>query len=151
MVRQRVIETGVLLALAVLAIGDGLVVSGQKSATQVSGATVGGYEMLLGALLAVFGVAYALRYRREKGLDWKSEPNTGRVFLAFGILMVYALAMPYLGYMLSTALVLVALLRFFSPYRLGPVIVASCLVAVGTAWLWAELVIALPTGFIPWP
>lgn len=151
MVLQRVVETGLLLVLAVVAIGDGLAVSGQKSATQVSGATVGGYEILLGALLAVFMVAYLLRFGREKGLDWKNETNIGRVFLAFGILLVYALVMPLLGYMLSTALVLIVLLRFFSPYRLGPVIAASCLAAVGTTWLWAELVIALPTGFIPWP
>ncbi len=151
MARQRVVETGLLLALAIVAIGDGLAVSGQKSATQVSATMVGGYEMLLGVILVVFVIAYLLRFGREKGLDWKSETGIGRVFLAFGILLVYALAMPFLGYMLSTALVLIALLRFFSPYRLLPEVAASCLVAFGTAWLWAELVIALPPGFIPWP
>jgi hypothetical protein len=150
-VRQRVIESGVLLVLAVVTLGDGVRVLSLETATQIKSVQAGGYEMLLGGILAILAIAYLLRWGRQPGLDWRAEVGLNRVFIAFVILSAYAIAMPFLGYMLSTAIFLFALLRIFSTYRPILSLVVSCLVAVSSAWLCAELAIFLPTGFIPWP
>lgn len=151
MVRQRLVESALLIALSVAALIDSLRVFGLKSATQTQAAHVAGYEMLLGGLLVCLTIIYLLRDGRVPGHDWANEKGLARAFVAFGILLAYALTLPFLGYMLGTALVLIALLRIFSSYRLVPIVALSSLGCVGSAWLWAELVIALPKGFIPWP
>ena len=151
MVRQRVFESGLFLILGFAAILDAVRLAGLKSATGIPATHAAGYQLLLGCLLVPLAIAYLLRQGREPGQDWRLDSGLKRLLLGFAILMLYALAMDALGYTLSTALALIALLRAFSPYRLAPVAVLSCLTAVGSAWLWAALVIALPRGFIPWP
>ncbi len=151
MVRQRVVESALLIALGTIAVIDSLRVFGLQSATRAQAAHVAAYEMLLGGLLVSLTIFYFLRDGRVPGYDWRNEKGMTRAFGAFGILLAYALTLPSLGYMLGTALVLIALLRIFSSYRLVPIVALSSLGAVGSAWLWAELVIALPKGLIPWP
>ncbi len=151
MVGQRVIESGVLLILAVVALGDGVSVLFAETATPINSVQAGGYEILLGGILAILAIAYLLRWGRQPGLDWRAEIGLKRVATVFVLLSAYAAAMPSLGYMLSTALFLFALLRFLGTFRPILSLVLSCLVAISSAWLCAELAIFLPTGFIPWP
>jgi hypothetical protein len=71
--------------------------------------------------------------------------------IAILILLAYTLLMPVLGYLLSTVLALVVYLRIFGKYRWTFILGFSCVVSIGSAWLWDWLAIMLPTGPLPWP
>jgi len=146
-VRVKSFEVVALLTLAAVVALDGIGLA-RRSAEHLRALEAGGYEILLGVILAGLTVAYWIR---ESGTVWISGPGGRYVLIAFGFLAAYALAMPYLGYLLCTVLVVVAYMRFLGGYRWRFSLAFAITFGVGSAWLWAWLIIILPQGIIPWP
>jgi len=106
---------------------------------------------LLGALLVVRGVASS--GARGDGVDAEEErprgPRLARAGAAFALLVAYVGAMPVLGYLVSTGLVLAALAWLFGLRR--PLVLA--LLAIGTPPLLFyffryTLLVLLPIGSV---
>jgi hypothetical protein len=152
MVRQRAVEASVLLTLAAAALWDGGRLVLLERASQPQALEAGGYEIVLAGLLACLAVLYWKRERLRPGLDWKAEYGRCKVLIGFAILAGCVAAMPYLGYLLSTAVLFVAYLRMFSSYRWLFILAMTVVAAVGSAWLWTAVDLSLPQGiFLPWP
>jgi len=152
MARQTAVEVGVLLTVATAALWDGgrLILLERRSQPQALEA--GGYEILLASLLACLAVLYWRRERLRPGVDWKAEHGLRKVLVGFTTLAGCVAAMPYLGYLLSTAVLFVAYLRMFSSYRWLSILAITVVASVGSAWLWAAVDLLLPQGiFLPWP
>ena len=145
--RLKTVETLILVALASLVLWDGVRLASRYK-EHLRAMEAGGYEILLGLLLAALTLLY---WRRETGTRWAWGTGGRHVAGAFGILAVYTVALPPLGYLLSTVLAVLAYMRFLGSYGW----IASLLFAggfsVSSAWLWAWLAIALPQGILPWP
>jgi len=92
-----------------------------------------------------------LYWIRETRAGWTDAQGGRNVVTAFGILAGYAIVMPYLGYLLSTLLVTVAYMRGLGGYRWRISLIFAVVFAVGSAWLWARLIIVVPQGPLPWP
>lgn|GEM_PF-7114739 len=151
--RATWMESGTLIVLGIIAIWDGVGIAGQTSKYKLAELS-GGYEAMLGALLVIASVTYVTRERTRMpsiAPDQRLSGGLLRVFTALTILAAYLLIMPLLGYMLSTAFVLVAYIRFFSSYRWTSIIAYSCLFAVGTTYVWVLAQLTMPQGVIPWP
>ena len=145
--RIKPFEVVVLFILSATVAWDGIGLAG-RSAEHLRALEAGGYEILLGVILAGLTVVYWIR---ESGTVWISGPGGRYVIAAFGFLAVYALAMPYLGYLLCTVMVVVAYMRVFGRYRWRFSLAFAIAFGVGSAWLWAWLIIILPQGILPWP
>ena len=140
-------EVIILLTLSAVVAWDGIRLA-RRSAEHLRALEAGGYEILLGVVLAALTVLYWIR---EPGTVWTGGRGERYVTIAFGILVAYALLMPYLGYLLSSVLVVVVYMRVLGGYRWGFSLIFAVALAVSSAWLWAWLVIILPQGFFPWP
>ena len=152
MARQRAVEASVLLTVAAAALWDGARLILLERRSQPQALEAGGYEILVAGLLACLTVLYWRRERLRPGLDWKAEYGLRKVLLGFAILAGCVAAMPYLGYLLSTAMLFVAYLRMFSSYRWLSILAMTVVAAVGSAWLWTVVDLMLPQGiFLPWP
>ncbi len=145
--RTKPIEIGVLMTLSVVVIADGIALASTWK-ERMRALESGGFEILLGVLLAVFTYVY---WRREPGEDWDNSHGAIYVAAAFGILCGYVLLMPHLGYLLSTLLAVTAYMRGLANYRWVSSIAFATVFAVGSAWFWAKLIIVLPQGILPWP
>jgi len=149
---QASVESVTLLALSAVVLWDSSQIMTQVQSGKAG--LAGGYELLLGAVLASLALIYWLRSRRasmDPSIHWRAEQGIRWVIIGAGILIVYIFMMPFLGYMLSTILVFAAYMRVYSPYGWLLTVAASCAVGVSTAWLWSSLAILLPQGFVPWP
>lgn len=145
--RIKVFEIWVLFGLAALVVGDGLALASTWQ-ERMRALESGGYEMLLGVALAGLTVLYWIR---EAGVRWDSDHGARHVTSAFAILCGYVVVMPHLGYLLSTLVAVTAFMRGFGRYRWWSTLAFAIVFAVGTAWFWAEVVIVLPHGILPWP
>lgn len=143
--RIKTFELLFLSAMSVLVVIDGIVLAGLD---RMRAGEAGGYVIFLGILLA--GLT-ALYWSKDVTSEWPASEGIRYVAIAFGILVLYAIALPYLGYMLSTFLVTIAYMRGLSDYRWLPTVAFALPFAVGTAWLWKSLVIVVPQGLLPWP
>jgi hypothetical protein len=144
-VRIKQIEVGILFAISVVVIGDGIVLT---NLDRMRAGESGGYEILIGVILAGLTALYMLR---DIAAGWTGGPGGRHVVAAFGILAAYAFVMPHLGYLLSTLVATVAFMRGLSGYRWLPSLAFAIVFAVGTAWFWAWLVVIVPQGILPWP
>lgn len=145
--RIKPLEICILLTLAAVVVGDGIVLASTWK-ERMRALESGGYEILLGVTLAGLTVLYWIR---EPGIRWVHAHGTGHVAAAFGILCGYVLVMPYLGYLLSTLMAVGAYMWGLGNYRWVSSLAFATAFAVGTAWFWAKLVIVLPQGILPWP
>ncbi len=145
LVRIKQIEVGILFALSAIVVMDGMVLT---NLDRMRAGESGGYEILIGLILASLTVLY---WFRGSAGEWTGGPGGRYVAAAFGILAAYAFIMPHLGYLLSTLLVTVAYMRGLSGYRWLPSLAFSVVFAIGTAWFWAWLVVVVPQGILPWP
>lgn len=148
---QKAVEAVTLLALAAVALWDGLRLRIQVGESQTGAIEAGDYELLLALLLAGLVLLYWMRAGGGTAVDWKAEKGVGRVATGFGFVLVGVAAMPYLGYLLCTALMFMAFLHCFSRYRWFTSLAVSVVVAAGSAWLWASVGLVLPQGIVPWP
>lgn len=145
--RLKPVELIVLFAVAATVLWDGVGLASRYK-EHLRAAEAGGYEILLGALLLALTILY---WRREQGTLWVGGRGGRYVAFAFGILIVYTLTMPYLGYLLGTALAVTAYVRILGGYRWVPSLIFACALSISSAWLWAWLAIMLPQGILPWP
>lgn len=145
--RIKVFEVWVLFALAVVVIGDGVVLASQWK-ERMRALESGGFEILVGVGLVCLTALY---WFRESQDQWERNEGGHHVAISFGILAGYALLMPHLGYLLATLVAVVAYMRVFGGYRWPVSLGFASVFAVGTAWFWAKLVIILPQGIVPWP
>lgn len=145
--RLKTVETLILVALASLVLWDGVGLASRYK-EHLRAMEAGGYEILLGLLLAALTLLYWLR---ETGPGWAWGVGGRHVIGAFGILAAYAVAMPPLGYLASTGLAVLAYMRFLGRYGWLFSLFFAGGFSVGSAWLWAWLAIALPQGILPWP
>ncbi|MDP6883215.1 MAG: tripartite tricarboxylate transporter TctB family protein [Rhodospirillales bacterium] len=139
------IEVGILFALSTIVVIDGLVLT---NLDRMRAGESGGYEILIGLILATLTVLY---WFRGSAGEWTGGPGGRHVVAAFAILAAYAFIMPHLGYLLSTLLVTVAYMRGISGYRWLPSLAFAVVFAIGTAWFWAWLIVMVPQGILPWP
>jgi len=148
---QKAVEAVTLLALAAVALWDGLRLRIQVGGSQTGAVEAGNYELLLGLLLATLVLLYWVREGGGATVDWGAEKGVGRVALGFGLVLVGVAAMPYLGYLLCTAFMFMAFLHCFSRYRWFTSLAVSTVAAAGSAWVWASVGLVLPQGIVPWP
>ncbi len=145
--RSKSIESVILMLLALTATGEGIRIIIQQAA-KLRGFQAGGYLVLIGLLLAGMTVLY---WRREPEHPWDAGDGTRWVMIATLILGGYTLLLPLLGYLLSSLIAFVIYLRVFGRYRWRFILGLSCVLSVGSAWLWDRLAIGLPSGPLPWP
>jgi hypothetical protein len=146
-VRLKTVETLILGALASLVVWDGVHLASRYK-EHLRAMEAGGYEILLGLLLAALTILY---WRYETGTRWVWGMGGRHVAGAFGILAAYSLALPPLGYLVSTALTVLAYMQILGGYGWLSSLLFAGGFSVGSAWLWAWLAIALPQGILPWP
>jgi len=146
-VRLKAVELIVLFTVAAAVLWDGARLASRYK-EHLRAAEAGGYEILLGALLSALAILY---WRREESTLWVGGRGERHVAFAFGILAVYTLAMPHLGYLLSTGLAVTAYVRILGGYGWAPSLIFACVLSISSAWLWARIAIMLPQGVLPWP
>ncbi len=137
--RLRLIESLMLLLLALLAIWDGgrIIVSKRR---MLGAMEAGAWIALLGLLLVALCVAHWLSLSREEmrpASSWRDEPGLRRVAAGSALLVGYVAAIDFVGYVLATAMFLVLCFRIFGAYRWAYVLVASTALAIGSLYLWA--------------
>jgi putative tricarboxylic transport membrane protein len=66
--------------------------------------------IILGMLSLVFIIVKGFRQNKEAVPLWVSRGNRNRVLLTFGMLMIYAIGLPYLGFLVSTFFLIFVLL-----------------------------------------
>jgi hypothetical protein len=149
--RESRIVIPVLLLLSSAAVWDGLRIIlryWKKPASREAGA----YLVLLSVLLGSLTLAYCLRVRKVTPENRPiEEGNVHRIWIALSMLGGYAVLMDFLGYLLSTALFLVAYLRVFGHYRWMPILTGAAIAAGSSAYTWAKVGLMLPRGILPWP
>ncbi len=131
--------------MSIVVIVDGIVLAGLD---RMRAGEAGAYEILLGTSLAAMTALY---WSKDVTSQWPASEGIRYVAIAFGILVFYAFTLPHLGYLLSTLVVTIAYMRRLSGYGWMPTVAFAVAFSVGTAWLWAWLVIIVPQGILPWP
>jgi hypothetical protein len=151
-VRLVWVEGCLVLVVAVIAISNGLQVMVLNS-SKFGAREAGGYVVLIGLLLIFLAAVHLMQsYKRGGGpsVNWGPGGTIHWIPITIGLFAGYVLMMDYLGYMVSTAIFLVACLRVFGTYPWVPVIVSSSVVSLGLTYLWEELGLVLPRSILPW-
>lgn len=104
---------------------------------------------VVAALLAGFLLWEALTWSEHADVDWPDREGLRRVVLACVLLWAFLLAMPWLGFTVAAALLMLAMLLGVQRRRLIPSL-ATTVITVAGAWglFIAWLQIKLPLG--PW-
>jgi putative tricarboxylic transport membrane protein len=154
------IESDRRTALATMALGALLVILGVVVLVQAArldnrGETVGPATgpWVVGALLFVVGVLLAIRGRRDMGVWEVSEHTTPqdwlRMVILFGVLIGYAVVMPFLGYVVSATLLFGATaIVLGAPARLRAFAYGWCVAVLVFLVFDIGIGISLPAG--PW-
>lgn len=108
---------------------------------------------VLGSLLFVVGVLVVARGRRDMGVWEASEHTTGqdwvRMLSLLGVLVAYAIVMPFLGYVVSSTLLFGATAVLLgAPHRLRAFAYGWCVAALVFLAFDIGIGLALPSG--PW-
>jgi putative tricarboxylic transport membrane protein len=86
--------------------------------------------------------------RRGLGILWKGL-EAGKVIYVLSLLVVYALVLKYLGFLVSTFLLLALLFRVKATYRLLKIIILALLITAGSYLLFEVwLKVQLPKGIL---
>ena len=144
---QRLPELVIFLVLIGLSVWDGLRIYQRP---RIGAAEAGSWLIGIAVLLAGFVLLYVIQLLRaapQKGGAGRLRP----VAMGAGLLLLYAMLMPVLGYMIATALFTAAYLIVFGRYAIGRSVLAACVFAVVTANVWSMLQLTLPQGLVPWP
>lgn len=144
---KKRVELAVLSLVAITALAEGVRIM-TRHATSLRAFEAGGYLALLGGLLVGLAIVYGIREPAER---WEGGQGVRWVLAAMALLVAYALALPVLGYLVSTALAFTAYLRIFSSYRWVPILAFAGGMSLASAWLWTSLAVILPQGILPWP
>jgi len=144
---KKRVELAVLSLVAITALAEGVRIM-IRHATSLRAFEAGGYLALLGGLVVGLAIVYGIREPPER---WEGGQGVRWVLVAMALLVAYALALPVLGYLVSTVLAFVAYLRIFSSYRWVFIVTFACGMSLASAWLWTFLAVILPQGILPWP
>lgn len=130
---------GVLVALGALALVEALRVRDEWQGARLMPAVVGGLLLLLGAAHPwARPVAHA---------EWPEPPGGRRVGAVFAVLVLYVVALPWLGFLPATALFLLALLRALGAFSWVGAIALTVAIALGTHVVFRHwLGMPLPSG-----
>jgi hypothetical protein len=140
--RRAIVQGIVLVALGLIAIVEALRLKDDWQGAKLMPAVIG-------AVLVVLGVAH---FRlREARAPWPDAASAARVLLIFGTLALYVAALPGLGFLLSTALFVLVVIRTLGEFSWPRTAVATVLIAgsshvVFKHWLGMALPIG-PLGF----
>ncbi len=85
--------------------------------------------LILGGLVLGLGLLHALRRRKPCPVSFPAGPILARMGLSLGVLFLYWLLLPPMGYCVSTFLASLALFRLFGGYRLWVCLLAAVLMA----------------------
>jgi hypothetical protein len=151
--RIRLLEIFILLAVGCVSLWDGVRII-RDNPHVIGAAGSGGWLIFVASLLVVFVGLYAFVPSVAPPVK-QSESMTGEnlraVAIAAALLFALVIALPKLGYLISSFLFLVIYIWYFGRYRL-PVIMGSAAVAcIASAFLWAELGLRVPRGILHWP
>lgn len=145
--RQKSIESALLMAVGLIAAGEGLRII-LRHTEKLRALEAGCYLAVTGVLLLAVTTVY---WRSTPDTEWKAGPGIRWVITAMLILVAYAVLLPTLGYLLSTLLIFIVYLRTFGAYSWLFVLGFSGAMAIGSTWLWERLAIMMPSGPMPWP
>lgn len=147
-------------ALATMVLGALLVVGSVVVLVQAAGLDNGDdlvgaatAPWVVGALLFVVGVLLVVRGRRDMGV-WEVSDHTGsqdwlRMGALLGVLLVFAVIVPWLGYVVSATLLFGATAVVLgAPYRLRSFASGFCVAALVFLLFDTAIGISLPAG--PW-
>jgi len=152
--RSKTIELVLLGLVAIVVFAEGY-----RFVTTLSGsigaAEAGTYLLLLAGLLAALTSAYALQpARRAPAAGPEAEAgDEGRAgrhkpWIGLGLFFGYVVLLGYVDYAIATFAFLAAYLKYFGQYRTVTVLVVAAAVALGSAYLWQVLGVAMPrNGF----
>lgn len=130
---------GVLLALGALALVEALRVRDAWQGARLMPAVVGGVLLLLGA-------AHPWA-RAVEGAEWPGLSGARRVGAVFAVLVLYVVALPWLGFLPATALFLLILLRALGDFSWAGAIALTVAIALSTHIIFRQwLGMPLPTG-----
>jgi hypothetical protein len=140
-----------LILLGILALWEGWRLNGLRT-QMVAGAVVGDdtFPLIVGAALLAFGVTAAFLHSPQGvKVSIPHGEQRGRMLAGGGLLVLYWLIVPYVGYTGSTALVAIGLFRAMGGYR-WPVAVLLGAVTTGVLHLLFRvwLLQPLPTGWL---
>ena len=130
---------GVLLALGALALVEALRVRDEWQGARLMPAVVGGVLLLLGA---VHPWARAVEHA-----EWPERSAGRRVGGVFAVLVLYVVALPWLGFLPATALFLLILLRTLGAFSWAGAIALTVAIALSTHVVFRHwLGMPLPSG-----
>lgn len=109
------------------------------------------FPLLCGLTLVMTAIRLVSGGCRAGICDGTSGSAPRALLWAWGILIGYVTILPWLGYLLSTALAGVLLFRCVSRYRWKVAVMSGVLCAVVFAYLFAGLLkVVFPTGLLGW-
>jgi putative tricarboxylic transport membrane protein len=109
---------------------------------------IGGVFSLLSLALFI-NTSLSENQLQEKGRFWKEEKSWVKVFLSLFSLVFYLIALNYLGYILTTFLFVLYLLRFVGKRGWGRSLLIAIIVSLGSfAVFKTALGVLLPRGLI---
>lgn len=107
--------------------------------------------LIVGIFIGVAGIILVTKrnHGNEQNPDWPVDKRLFRLLVIVGSLVVYTFLMDIFGFLISTALFLIGLIRFWSGYSwifvliLG-IVLTGCIYGVFIVWL----NVPLPTGLL---
>jgi len=103
----------------------------------------------LGFLSLVFIIVKGFRESKEAVSFWADRRNTKRILFAFGILISYAIVLPFLGFLVSTFFLVFFLLGLSYPKKWIAMGIASLLISIAFYIIFQILLkIQLPYGIL---
>ena len=130
---------GVLAALGVLALVEAVRIRDAWSGARLMPVVVGAALVILGGAHVVSPVVAAV--------EWPDAPGWRRVGLVLGGLILYVIAMPWLGFLLATALFVLLVVRALGQYTWTMTLVLTAAVAAGSWVVFKHwLGMPLPSG-----
>jgi hypothetical protein len=136
------VEVACFILIALIVITDGLhfVLHPDRNLRAVE---VGGYEILIGAILAGFAAVYAIS---GTPANWEHVERSRTTILAYGMLIAYGLGLQHLGYFIATFLAVAAYMRLLGGYSIRISVVFSAAFAITSTWCWTAMLVNLPRG-----
>jgi len=145
--RLKTIEVGCFLLIAAIVLADGLQFI-LNPARNLRAIEVGGYEILVGGLLAILALAYWLG---STPADWERVERSRVTAVSFGLLVAYGLCLQYLGYLVATFLAVATYMRLLGGYPTRVSLLFSTAFTLGSTWVWTTMLVNLPRGmFSTW-
>jgi putative tricarboxylic transport membrane protein len=145
-----------LSSLVWLLVGLGFIAGGVKMGIgPLNAPGPGFFPTVIGGIFSLLSVALFITASSKKnpipdqGSFWKEKKNWKKVSLALFSLIFYLIFLNYLGYILTTFLFLLSLLKFVGKRRWGSSILTAIVVSLGSYVIFkVGLGVSLPKGLV---